>query len=86
MNGSVQVFDIGTGSMYRDLTVHSCQVRAIEWTCLHAFISHACESLNGSTGASELASVNIKTGKVINFRKSRKDEGVIQMIRVSHLK
>ena len=62
MNGVIHIYDIKAGCLVRDLTVHNCQIRGIEWTSLHSMITHACESLNGSQGKSELAFINIKSG------------------------
>lgn len=63
VNGVIQVFNVETGELVRDLTVHSCQVRGVEWASLHSLITHACETTNGAQGKSELAFINVKTGK-----------------------
>ncbi|XP_067952067.1 WD repeat-containing protein 11-like [Watersipora subatra] len=85
MTGVVQIYDINNGSLYRDLSVHTCQVRAIEWTSLHSFISHASQKASGNGGSSELAFVDVRTGKVVNFRQAKPDES-IHLVRVSQLK
>lgn len=64
VKGTIQIFDIQTGHMVRDESVLSCQVRGIEWASLHSLVAHGCENLNGNTGKSEIAFVNIKTGSI----------------------
>lgn len=78
MTGIVQVYDIQTGEMVRDIAVHSCQVRGIEWASLHSFVTHACDTRDGAVGRSDLAFVNLKTGE-----HSIRDGLLIKLIKVS---
>ena len=72
VNGVIHIYDIKAGCLVRDLTVHNCQIRGIEWTSLHSMITHACESLNGSQGKSELAFINIKSGMLSTLNNNNK--------------
>lgn len=48
-NGQVQLVDVATGLVARELAVHNYAVRGIEWTQLHQFLSYA-QSDSGGLG------------------------------------
>ncbi|GLJ59616.1 hypothetical protein SUGI_1515930 [Cryptomeria japonica] len=48
-SGVVQIFNLDSGKLYRELSVHSYSVCGIEWVGLNAFISYAVsESFQGN--------------------------------------
>jgi len=47
-NGNVQVLNVSTGRVERELAVHTFPVRGLEWASLHAILSHACQNSTGS--------------------------------------
>ncbi|KAA8590075.1 hypothetical protein FQN60_014009 [Etheostoma spectabile] len=87
-NGSVLVFNLTSGLLHKDLSVHSCEVRGIEWVSLTSFLSFATSAPNNmGLVRNELQHVNLPTGRCFAFRGERgNDEPPIEMIKVSHLK
>ncbi|KAM8852869.1 WD repeat-containing protein 11 isoform 2-T2 [Synchiropus picturatus] len=87
-NGSVLVYNLTSGVLHKELSVHSCEVRGIEWVSLTSFLSFATSSPNNmGLVRNELQHVNLPTGRCFAFRGERgNDEPPIEMIKVSHLK
>ncbi|XP_003963749.1 WD repeat-containing protein 11 [Takifugu rubripes] len=87
-NGSVLVYNLTSGLLYKELSVHSCEVRGIEWVSLTSFLSFATSAPNNmGLVRNELQHVNLPTGRCFAFRGERgNDEPPIEMIKVSHLK
>ncbi|XP_051506829.1 WD repeat-containing protein 11 isoform X2 [Myxocyprinus asiaticus] len=87
-NGSVLVYNLTSGLLHKELSVHSCEVRGIEWVSLTSFLSFAT-SIPNNLGLvrNELQHVDLRTGRCFAFRGERgNDEPAIEMIKVSHLK
>ncbi|XP_026525467.1 WD repeat-containing protein 11 [Notechis scutatus] len=87
-NGSVLVYNLTSGYLYKELSIHSCEVKGIEWTGLNGFLSFATSTPNNlGLVRNELQVVDLPTGRSIAFRGERgNDEPAIEMIKVSHLK
>ncbi|XP_069468053.1 WD repeat-containing protein 11 [Ambystoma mexicanum] len=87
-NGSVLIYHLTTGLLHKELNVHSCEVKGIEWASLNSFLSFATSTPNNvSLVRNELQMVDLLTGRSVAFRGERgNDEPAIEMIKVSHLK
>ncbi|KAM3863409.1 WD repeat-containing protein 11 [Diretmus argenteus] len=87
-NGSVLVYNLTSGLLHKELSVHSCEVRGIEWVSLTSFLSFATSAPNNmGMVRNELQHVDLPTGRCFAFRGERgNDEPPIEMIKVSHLK
>ncbi|NXU90324.1 WDR11 protein, partial [Xiphorhynchus elegans] len=87
-NGSVLVFHLTSGVLHKELSIHSCEVKGIEWISLTGFISFATSTPNNlGLVRNELQLVDLPTGESVAFRGERgNDEPAIEMIKVSHLK
>ncbi|KAL7990561.1 hypothetical protein Chor_013991 [Crotalus horridus] len=87
-NGSVLVYNLTSGYLYKELSIHSCEVKGIEWTGLNGFLSFATSTPNNlGLVRNELQMVDLPTGRSLAFRGERgSDEPAIEMIKVSHLK
>ncbi|XP_033005406.1 WD repeat-containing protein 11 [Lacerta agilis] len=87
-NGSVLVYNLTSGLLHKELSIHSCEVKGIEWTSLSGFLSFATSTPNNlGQVRNELQLVDLPTGRSITFRGERgSDEPAIEMIKVSHLK
>uniref|UniRef100_UPI003AACEAED WD repeat-containing protein 11 n=1 Tax=Centroberyx gerrardi TaxID=166262 RepID=UPI003AACEAED len=87
-NGSVLVYNLTSGLLHKELSVHSCEVRGIEWVSLTSFLSFATSAPNNmGMVRNELQHVDLPTGRCFPFRGERgNDEPPIEMIKVSHLK
>uniref|UniRef100_A0A8B9FEB8 WD repeat-containing protein 11 n=1 Tax=Amazona collaria TaxID=241587 RepID=A0A8B9FEB8_9PSIT len=87
-NGSVLVFHLTSGLLHKELSIHSCEVKGIEWISLTGFISFATSTPNNlGLVRNELQLVDLPTGRSTAFRGERgNDEPAIEMIKVSHLK
>uniref|UniRef100_A0A7N4PHD6 WD repeat-containing protein 11 n=1 Tax=Sarcophilus harrisii TaxID=9305 RepID=A0A7N4PHD6_SARHA len=87
-NGSVLVYHLTSGLLHKELSIHSCEVKGIEWTSLTGFLSFATSTPNNlGLVRNELQLVDLPTGRSIAFRGERgNDEPAIEMIKVSHLK
>ncbi|KAH0623694.1 hypothetical protein JD844_006753 [Phrynosoma platyrhinos] len=87
-NGSVLVYNLTSGLLHKELSIHSCEVKGIEWTSLSGFLSFATSTPNNlGLARNELQLVDLPTGRSIAFRGERgSDEPAIEMIKVSHLK
>ncbi|KAG9344448.1 hypothetical protein JZ751_011118 [Albula glossodonta] len=87
-NGSVLVYNLTGGLLHKELSVHSCEVRGIEWISLTSFLSFATSAPNNmGLVRNELQHVDLPTGRCFAFRGERgNDEPAIEMIKVSHLK
>ncbi|XP_062436309.1 WD repeat-containing protein 11 isoform X1 [Rhea pennata] len=87
-NGSVLVFHLTSGLLHKEISIHSCEVKGIEWISLTGFLSFATSTPNNlGLVRNELQLVDLPTGRSIAFRGERgNDEPAIEMIKVSHLK
>ncbi|XP_069045129.1 WD repeat-containing protein 11 isoform X2 [Lepisosteus oculatus] len=87
-NGSVLVYNLTSGLLHKELSVHSCEVKGIEWASLTSFLSFATSTPNNlGLVRNELQHVDLPTGRSLAFRGERgNDEPAIEMIKVSHLK
>ncbi|XP_072335440.1 WD repeat-containing protein 11 [Scyliorhinus torazame] len=87
-NGSVLVYHLTSGLVHKELSIHSCEVKGIEWAGLASFLSFATSTPNNlGLVRNELQLVDLPTGRSIAFRGERgNDEPPIEMIKVSHLK
>ncbi|CAH2322762.1 WD repeat-containing 11 [Pelobates cultripes] len=87
-NGSVFVYNLTSGLLHKELNIHSCEVKGIEWTSLTSFLSFATSTPNNlGLGRNELQLVDLLTGRSVAFRGERGiDEQPMEMIKVSHLK
>uniref|UniRef100_A0A8C6ULV9 WD repeat domain 11 n=1 Tax=Neogobius melanostomus TaxID=47308 RepID=A0A8C6ULV9_9GOBI len=88
LNGSVLCYNLTSGLLHKELSVHSCEVRGIEWVSLTSFLSFATSAPNNmGLVRNELQYVDLPTGRCFAFRGERgNDEPPIEMIKVSHLK
>ncbi|XP_067012842.2 WD repeat-containing protein 11 [Anabrus simplex] len=86
--GLVQVFNMATGTVDKELAVHSYPVRGIEWTNLTSFLSFAYPNISSSTGLvrNEFLLTDTLTGHSIPLRADKGDEQPIDLVRVSPLK
>ncbi|KAJ8248191.1 hypothetical protein GJAV_G00239350, partial [Gymnothorax javanicus] len=86
--GSILVYNLTGGLLHKELSVHSCEVRGIEWLSLTSFLSFATSAPNNlGLVRNELQHVDLPTGRCFAFRGERgNDESPIEMIKVSHLK
>uniref|UniRef100_A0A671XA74 WD repeat domain 11 n=1 Tax=Sparus aurata TaxID=8175 RepID=A0A671XA74_SPAAU len=63
-NGSVLVYNLTSGLLHKELSVHSCEVRGIEWVSLTSFLSFATSSPNNmGLVRNELQHVDLPTGE-----------------------
>lgn len=87
-NGTVQIFNLVTGLLYRELSVHAYSVKGIEWIGLNAFLSHAeSESFQGNDSNWELHVTELDTGRTVQLKSGRSSEtSVIQSVKASHLR
>ncbi|XP_075922520.1 WD repeat-containing protein 11 isoform X1 [Petromyzon marinus] len=87
-SGSVLVYHLTSGLLYKEFSVHTCEVRGIEWVSLTSFLSHASSTPNNmGLVRNELQLVDMSTGRSTPFRGERgNDEPPIDMIKISHLK
>lgn len=87
-SGVVQIFNLESGKLYRELGVHSHSVCGIEWVGLNAFISYAVsESFQGNDTNWELHVTELDTGRTVQLKSGRSSEtSVIQSVKASHLR
>lgn len=85
-SGTVQVFNLATGKLFRELSVHSYSVKGIEWIGLNAFVSYAVsESFQGTESNWELHVTELDTGRTVQLKSARSSEtSVIQSVKASH--
>ncbi|XP_012497837.1 PREDICTED: WD repeat-containing protein 11 [Propithecus coquereli] len=62
-NGSVLVYHLTSGLLHKELSIHSCEVKGIEWTSLTSFLSFATSTPNNlGLVRNELQLVDLPTG------------------------
>ncbi|XP_022080580.1 WD repeat-containing protein 11-like isoform X4 [Acanthaster planci] len=85
--GLVQVYNLTTGSLWREYNIHTCSVRGIEWVSLTSFLSYSYPNppSNGLV-RNELLLLDLLTGRTIPLRGHKGDEAPIEAVKVSHLK
>jgi len=95
VTGHLQVVNVSTGLVEREMSVHSAPVLGLEWTSTNpaaSLLSFAHCNVTGSNSGlvrNELVHTDIITGKVRHLRTEQGREAgepKITMIRVSHLK
>ncbi|XP_014675037.1 PREDICTED: WD repeat-containing protein 11-like [Priapulus caudatus] len=89
MCGSVQVFNLSTGTLWKEFSIHTCAIRGIEWVSLTGFLSYAYPTPGGNSGLikNELLLVDINTGRTRLLRGDKGvDESPMELVRVSYLK
>jgi len=95
MTGHVQIVNVSTGVMEREVAIHSAPVLGLEWTSTNpaaSLLTFAYSPITGSNAGlvrNELVHLDIVTGKVKHLRVEQgreTGEHKITMIRVSHLK
>ncbi|XP_071485424.1 WD repeat-containing protein 11-like [Diadema antillarum] len=85
--GLVQVYNLTTGSLYREYNIHTTTVRHIEWVSLTSFLSVSYPNPSSSgTVRNELLLLDMQTGRTTVLRENKGDEPPIEALRVSHLK
>lgn len=86
--GSVQVFDLSSGTLEKELNLHATPVRGIEWVSLTSFLSFAYANLItvGSKVRNEIVLTSIQSGRVQQVRADANEESPVTCIKVSHLK
>ncbi|XP_022662655.1 WD repeat-containing protein 11-like isoform X3 [Varroa destructor] len=86
--GNVQVLNVATGAVERNICVHTTAVRGIEWTGLTSFLSFAnatlqVQSTQNSNIKNELNLTEVTSGRVRQIRSDRADEKPIELVAVS---
>ncbi len=85
-NGQVQIIDMASGLVRKELAIHNYPVKGIEWTQLNEMLSFAQTPTTGPLVRNELALTHVRTGRTVMVRADRGEESAIDMIRVSPLK
>ncbi|XP_038045535.1 WD repeat-containing protein 11-like isoform X5 [Patiria miniata] len=85
--GLVQVYNLTTGSLWREYNIHTSCIRGIEWVGLSSFLSYSYHNppSNGLV-RNELLLLDLLTGRTTPLRGHKGDEAPIECIKVSHLK
>jgi len=86
--GIVQIYNLSSGQLYREFSMHSCTVHGIEWVSLRSFISFAHPTPVNVSGTvkNEIMLTDVNTGRSVQIRANADDECPIEYIRVSYLK
>ncbi|KAF4521502.1 hypothetical protein B566_EDAN001802 [Ephemera danica] len=86
-SGAVQVFNMATCMLEKEIAVHSYPVRGIEWAGLKSFLTFAYStpSVTGQV-RNELSITDVQTGGSTPLRTDSVDEPPIDILRVSPLK
>ena len=88
--GSVQIFNLSGGQLFKELSVHSSPVRGIEWVGLKSFLSFAYQNpLAGGSGVmrNELMLTDLDSGRSVSLRGgTNEEEPPIEQLKVSYLK
>lgn len=86
--GLVQIINMATGTVDKELSIHSYTVRGIEWTNLTTFLSFAYPNVSSTQGQvrNELFLTDTLTGNSVPLRTDKGDEPPVDMVRVSPLK
>lgn len=87
-SGVIQIFNLATGKLYRELSVHAHSVKGIEWIGLNAFLSYAeSEPPQASDSNWELHVTELDTGRTVQLKCGKSSESsVIQSVKASHLR
>uniref|UniRef100_A0A183BQA3 WD_REPEATS_REGION domain-containing protein n=1 Tax=Globodera pallida TaxID=36090 RepID=A0A183BQA3_GLOPA len=84
--GCIHLVDLFSGRIERDLQIHSCPVKCLEWSGPNSFISAAyltSLSASSSTVRNDIYITNIQTGTKRRIRPEQ-EEGPVELLRVSH--
>lgn len=83
--GCIQVFNLGTGLLIREYTIHTGAVKGITWSSLENFFSWAQSS--GSSSRNELQLISLKTGQTTPIELGKTaEESTVEAVKVSHLR
>lgn len=86
--GTIQIFDLSSGKLYRELAVHNYPVIGIEWIGLNAFLSYAVSKSSHDNKINwDLSVTELDTGRTIILKSGQSgDSSVIQSVKTSHLR
>lgn len=86
--GGVQLFDLSTGVMDKELNLHATPVRGIEWVSLTSFLTFAYANLVSVGGRvkNEILFTDVTSGRIKSIRTSNSEESPISFLKVSYLK
>lgn len=83
--GCIQVFNLGSGLLIRDYTIHTGAVKGITWSSLENFFSWTQSS--GSSSKNELQLVSLTTGQTTPIELGKHaEESTVEAVKVSHLR
>lgn len=84
-NGLVQIINVGSGTIEKEMAVSSYPIRGIEWINQYSILtwSYPNASPNSNLVRNELRLTNIMTGYVQQVRQDRGDEAAVEIVRVS---
>ncbi|EDO36880.1 predicted protein [Nematostella vectensis] len=84
-HGCIQVFNLSTGLLTKEYSIHTGPVRGITWTGLSAFISWSQTS--GISSKNEIQMLDLKTGHASHLAIGKSaEESTIEAVKVSNLK
>ncbi|XP_064464638.1 WD repeat-containing protein 11-like [Ornithodoros turicata] len=86
--GGVQLFDLSTGVMEKELNLHATPVRGIEWVSLTSFLTFAYANLVSVGGKvkNDILFTDVTSGRIQSFRTDNNEESPISFLKVSYLK
>ncbi|KXJ05597.1 WD repeat-containing protein 11, partial [Exaiptasia diaphana] len=83
--GSIQVFNLSTGILTREYSIHTGSVRGVSWSSLSSFFSWSLTP--GSSSKNELQLLDLKTGHSTHISLGKHAEEVpIECVKVSQLR
>ncbi|XP_034244567.1 WD repeat-containing protein 11-like [Thrips palmi] len=87
-NGLVQIINVATGTVEKEVAVSSYPIRGIEWVNHNSILtwSYPNSSPSSNLVRNELRLTNILTGYVQQVRQDRGDEAPVEIVRVSPLR
>jgi len=87
--GVIQLYDLSSGQLWREFSVHTCSVRGIEWVSRRGFLSFAYPTTTGIGNGlvrNEIVLTDIDTGRSVPLRTNMDDESPVEALRASYLK
>lgn len=86
-SGSIQIFNLCSGQLEKEFSLHSSTVRGIEWAGLQSFMSYAYPEPNANgLVKNEILLVDIISGNETQVRVRRDEESPIYALRVSPMR
>lgn len=87
-NGLVQIVNVATGTIEKEVAISSYPIRGIEWVNQHSILtwSYPNSSPSSNLVRNELRLTNIMTGYIQQVRQDRGDEAAVEIVRVSPLR